>query len=94
MVYQITPYTLKRAAEIDLIVYPSDKKKYKLEVYNKITGQFLFYAGDANYRDYPSYLETHGKEFAETRRRLYYKRHAKGINNIGSKESIVAYLLW
>ena len=29
------------------------------------------------YLDYPTYTETMGKEYADNRRKLYYKRHAK-----------------
>lgn len=94
MGYIIKPYTLDRAAELGLTVYPSDNPKYKIEVYDETTGKFLFYGGDTRYSDYPSYLETHTKEFAETRRRLYHKRHAKEINDVGSRGSVIAYLLW
>lgn len=83
-----------RAKELGLIVFPSDNPKYKLEVYDKGTGKFLFYGGDALYSDYPSYLKTHSKEFADKRRKLYHQRHAKEINNVGSRGSIIAHLLW
>lgn len=93
MTYQITPYTLQRAYEIGLIVTPSQNKKYKLKV-SDYSGKFLFNAGDANYSDYPTYLQTHGKKFADIRRRLYLTRHHKEIEKVGSRGSIIAYLLW
>jgi len=92
--YKIQPHTLERAKELGLNVQPSSKKKYKIEVYDGTTGDFLFYGGDSNYSDYPNYILTHGKAFADTRRRLYYKRHHKEISQVGSRGSIIAYLLW
>lgn len=94
MVYIIKQYTLDRAAELGLIIHPSDNPKYKIEVYDGTTGEFLFYGGDSRYNDYPSYLETHTKEFANKRRRLYHARHQKEINDVGSRGSVIAYLLW
>jgi hypothetical protein len=94
MVYQIKKHTLDRAKELGLKVFASDNPKYKIEVYDGLSGHFLFYGGDANYSDYPSYLESHGREYADERRRLYRIRHQKEINNIGSRGSIIAYLLW
>ena len=92
--YKIQPYTLERAKELGLKVQPSSKKKYKIEVYDGTTGDFLFYGGDSNYSDYPNYIVSHGKSFADERRKLYYKRHNKEIRNVGSKGSIIAFLLW
>jgi len=94
MVYIIKQHTLDRAAELGLIVHPSDNPKYKLEIYDGTTGHFLYYGGDTQYSDYPSYLETHSKAFADTRRRLYHARHQKEINDVGSRGSVIAYLLW
>jgi hypothetical protein len=94
MVYQIKQYTLDRAAELGLIIHLSDNPKYKIEVYDGTTGLFLFYGGDSAYADYPTYLETHSKTFADTRRKLYHARHAKEINDVGSRGSVIAYLLW
>ena len=92
--YKIQPYTLERAKELGLNVQSSSSKTYKIEVYDGTTGEFLFYGGDSNYSDYPNYILSHGKAFADERRRLYYKRHHKEISQVGSRGSIIAYLLW
>ena len=92
--YKIQPYTLERAKELGLNVQSSRSKTYKIEVYDGTTGEFLFYGGDSNYSDYPNYILSHGKAFADERRRLYYKRHHKEISQVGSRGSIIAYLLW
>lgn len=93
MSYNITPYTLQRARELGLKVSASDNPKYKIKV-SDISGKFLFNGGDPKYSDYPTYIKTKGKEFADNRRRLYRIRHQKEINKPGSRGSIIAYLLW
>ena len=92
--YEIKPYTYQRAREMDLEVFPSDNKKYKIGVYDWNTGLFMFYGGASGFSDYPTYLETHGKEYADKRRALYHKRHSKEIANKGSRAWVIAQLLW
>ena len=93
MTYKITKYTLDKAKELDVQVFPSDNPKYKIEVYDA-NGVFMFYGGSPLYSDYPTYMETHGKEYADERRRLYRLRHKKGIANKGSRSWWIAELLW
>lgn len=93
MSYRITPYTLQRAYELGLKVSKSDNPKYKIKVSDS-SGKFLFNGGDTKYSDYPTYIQTHGIQFAETRRRLYRARHQKEINKVGSRGAIIAELLW
>ena len=94
MSYKITSYTYDQAAKLGLRVLPSDKKKYKIKIYDGATGKFLFYGGDSNYSDYPTYILSHGKTFADMRRKLYHLRHKKEINKIGSRGYIISQLLW
>lgn len=91
--YDILPYTYKQAKKLEVSVFPSDNPKYKIEVYDK-NGLFMFYGGDPNFSDYPHYIKSHGKEYADNRRRLYYIRHKKDIENIGSRGYIISKLLW
>lgn len=93
MPYNITSYTKQRANELGLKVSKSDNPKYKIKVSDS-SGKFLFNGGDANYSDYSTYLRTHGKEYADERRRLYRARHQKEINKPNTRGSIVAQLLW
>ena len=68
--YNILPHTYKQAKRLGVEVFPSDNPKYKIEVYD---GDKLFvtYAGARGYADYPHYIQSHGKEYADKRRRLY-----------------------
>lgn len=93
MKYDILPYTYEQAKKLNVQVFPSDNPKYKIEVYDK-NGVFMFYGGSPNFSDYPHYLVSHGKDYADTRRHLYGLRHRKEIEKVGSRGSIIANLLW
>ena len=92
--YEILPYTKKQAKRLNVIVYPSDNPKYKLEVYDADSGLFITYVGGAGYSDYPHYIQSHGKAFADNRRRLYKIRHQKDRTKQGSRGWYADQLLW
>lgn len=91
--YKILTYTYKKAKELKVQVRPSDKPNYKIKVYD-LQENFLFYGGDSKYSDYPHYIESHGKAYADSRRLLYNLRHKKEIEKVGSRGYIIAKLLW
>jgi len=91
--YDILPYTLKKSEELNVIVKPSKYSKYKIDIFNK-DGKYLFSGGDNSYSDYPHYMITNGKMYADERRRLYNIRHKKEIQNPYSKGWYIAKLLW
>lgn len=91
--YKILPRTKKNAEKIGVLIYPSDNPKYKIEVYDW-NGQFMFYIGDPAYSDYPTYIKTHGLEYADERRRLYKIRHEKDRKVLGSRGYYAYKLLW
>ena len=86
--YRITDYTKRRAKEIGVEVKPSKRKHKKLDVYKDDT--YLASIGAIAYKDFPTYMEEDGREYADKRRELYYKRHTK--NTLG--ELLALYLLW
>ena len=73
--YKITKYTKDKAKEIGVIVKPSKLKNKKIDVYFK--GHKIASIGDIRYKDYPTYIKEKGLEYANKRRKLYYKRHNK-----------------
>lgn len=87
--YQITEYTLKRAAELGVVVKPSTNKTKKIDVFKR--GQKLASIGGAGYSDYPTYLKTSGKAYADKRRKLYNIRHK---NDTGVAGFYAKKLLW
>lgn len=76
--YIITDYTKKQAKINNVIVKPSINTKKKLDVFNK-KGDKLASIGAIGYMDYPNYMKSRGKAYADERRRLYKIRHAKEI---------------
>ena len=93
MKYNILPYTYKQAKRLGVKVFPSDNPKFKLEVYDW-NGEFITYCGANGYKDYPTYIETRGKEYADKRRALYKIRHQKDRKKIGSRGYYADQLLW
>lgn len=96
--YKISDKTYKIAEEMGLEIFPSSNPDKKLEVYDKKTGNFLFYVGDSSYMDYHMYLEDEKKGIvpkgtADKRRKLYHNRHQKDIDMKG-RGYVVAKLLW
>jgi len=97
--YSISKYTKDKADELGLKLFPSQNPKKKLEVYNKVSGNFMGYIGGGGYNDFYSYLEqeklgNYPKGYALERRRLYYNRHSKDISRVGSKGWLAWCLLW
>ena len=103
MVYEIKDRTKQIAEALGVQIFPSDNPKYKLEIYD-YHGNFITYSGAANYKDYPTYLEREDKGnvapgYADKRKKLYWKRHAKEIEQLaeewpGSRSYYSFMLLW
>jgi hypothetical protein len=72
--YEIKDYTYNQAMKYGVILLPSKKKNKKIDVYDKDLN-YLVSIGDIRYKDFPSYLESHGKGYALRRRDLYHSRH-------------------
>jgi hypothetical protein len=90
--YQITNYTKEKANELGVKVINSKNPKKKVDVLKN--GKIIASVGAIGYNDYPSYLKSHGKEFAEKRRALYKIRHKRDINVVGSNGWYANKLLW
>ena len=68
------------------------KKNKKIDVYKN--GKKIASIGDSRYFDYPTYVISKDKKYADERRRLYRIRH-KGENlKIGSPGYYAWFLLW
>ena len=72
--YKIKDYTYNQALKYGVIVLPSKKKNKKIDVYDPQLN-YLVSIGDVRYKDFPTYLESHGKVYALKRRDLYHSRH-------------------
>ena len=95
MTYHISNYSFAKAKLLNVDIKPSKYKNKKIDVYkNNI---FICSIGDyKNYpnSDYPTYLTTHNKEYAEERKRLYKLRHNKEKDKIGSAGYYAFHILW
>jgi len=72
--YKITQYSYDRADELGVIIKPSKKGNYKIDVFQK-SGDYITSIGHRQYKDFGQYLENNGVDYALYRRSLFYKRH-------------------
>ena len=89
--YRITDYSYDRAKELGVIIKPSQKAKYKIDVYDK-TGDYITSIGARGYLDYGTIIKKNGKDYADYRRSLFYKRHGKYKK--GTRGWYSSYILW
>jgi hypothetical protein len=87
--YEIQPYTFRKAKQLGVVVKPSQRSNYKIDIFNK-QGEYMFSGGDRRYFDYPTYLKEKGEAFADKRRKAYHNRH-KGETERGQ---VIGFLLW
>jgi hypothetical protein len=92
MPYAITNYTKQQAKKLGVVVKPSSVKGKKIDVFKK--GEKIASVGALGYSDYPTYMNTKGKAYADERRRLYKIRHSKDRNVKGSDGYYADKLLW
>ena len=90
--YLIKDYTYEKSRMYGLVVKPSLKKGKKIDVFQN--DKKIASIGDINYLDFPSYVLSHGKLYAENRRRLYRCRHNKDILIKYSSGWLAYHLLW
>jgi len=93
IMYHILPYTIDRAKRLGVIVKPSLKKGKKIDVFLP-DGDYICSIGALGYGDYSHFIESHGLEYANKKRTLYKRRHAKDIQEFGSRGWFADYLLW
>lgn len=92
MPYQITQYTRNQALKLGVSVKHSTNPDKKIDVFKN--GDKIASVGAMGYGDYPTYMRTRGKEYADERRRLYKIRHSSDRNIRGSNGFYADKLLW
>lgn len=90
--YKIKPYTYRQAKSLNVDVKPSTRKGKKIDVYKD--GKKVASVGALGYGDYPTFIATKGKQFADSRRKAYKTRHSKDRNVKGSAGYYADKLLW
>jgi hypothetical protein len=91
--YKISTYSFAQAKKIGVIISSSKNKKYKIDVFHK-DGDYITSIGATGYSDYPTYMKTHGKKYADNRRRLYKIRHNNDRNVLHSRGWYSDHILW
>ncbi len=74
--YTIKDYSFKQAKKLGVIIKPSNTSNYKIDVFDK-NGDYITSIGNKNYSDFPTYILSHGIDYANRRRYLYHLRHKK-----------------
>ena len=90
--YKITDYSKKRAQLLGVEIKPSKNKNKKIDVFknhDKIAS-----IGSITHMDYPTYVLTNGKPYADEKKRLYKLRHKKDINNKNGNGFWANSILW
>lgn len=90
--YKITQYSLDKAKKLGVSIKPSVFGNYKLDVY--MDTEYVTSIGDRRYSDYPTYIATHGKEYADRRRKLYKARHESDRHIPGTRGFFADKILW
>lgn len=90
--YEISKKQRQIAKKLGVYIFPSDKPKYKLDIYDS-DGVYHTSIGSSKHFDYFLHLRDKGKEYAEERRRLYDLRTKKGLS-LGSRNWFARRLLW
>ncbi len=90
--YKITDYTFKKAKQLGVTVKSSKKKNKKLDVYED--GKYITSIGQKGYKDYPTYIEEKGRDYANVRREQFYNRFGDKVNKPNSNAFYSAKLLW
>ena len=92
MSYEIKPRQRTAAKKIGVTIKPSTNSKKKLDVYSKKNDKKIASIGETGYKDYATYIKEKGKEYADERRDLYYKRHGKATSKDSAKYFSHKYL--
>ena len=93
MSYKIKKHSYDQALKLGLIIIPSRRGLYKIDVYD-FDENYITSIGNKNYGDYPSYIESDGKAYADQRRALYKKRFEKTRHIVGARSWFADQLLW
>jgi hypothetical protein len=91
--YHLRPYHKLKARQLGVIIRPSPKAPYKIDVFDKDLN-YITSIGDRNYKDYITYAEEEGYDEAERRKHLYHKRHSKTAQVEGSRSYFAKNILW
>ena len=94
MSYQIKPKQQANAKKLGVTIKTSTNSKKKIDVHDKKNDKKIASIGAAGFKDYATYIEDKGKEFADKRRAAYKARHEKTRKKIGTNSYWADQILW
>ena len=92
MAYRITQRQRNTARRLGVQIKTSSTPSKKIDVYKN--NKKLVSIGAKGYSDYDTYLRTHGKKYADERRRLYKIRHENNRHKKGTAGYYADKILW
>ena len=90
--YTIKKYSYERAKRLGVEIKPSTRKNKKIDVFKN--DKRIASVGALGYGDYPTFMETEGKQSANEHRRRYKIRHAKDRKVKGTPGYYADQVLW
>ena len=90
--YKITSYSKRKAKKLGVTIKKSTRKNKKIDVIKN--NKKIASIGAVGYSDYPTYIKTKGKAYANKRRTLYKKRHQKNRTKVGTAGYYADKILW
>jgi hypothetical protein len=90
--YQITDYSFNQAKRLGVQIRPSTNKEKKIDVLKN--NKKIASIGASGMSDYPTYIKTKGKEYADNRRRLFNARFEKSSKIKDSPAYFAKEILW
>jgi hypothetical protein len=90
--YEIKARQKRNAKKLGVEIKPSTNKKKKIDIY--ANNKKIASIGATSYKDYATYIETDGKEYADKRKKAYRARHEKTRKIIGSNSYYADQILW
>ena len=94
MSYQIKPKQQANAKKLGVTIKTSTNSKKKIDVHDKKNDKKIASIGAAGFKDYATYIEDKGKEYADKRRAAYRARHKGEQLKIGSPGYYAWFILW
>lgn len=92
MSYEIKPMQRANAKKLGVTIKPSTNKKKKIDVFSQ--NKKVASIGGAGYKDYATYIQEKGKEYADKRKKAYRARHKGEEKKIGSPGYYAWFILW
>jgi len=91
--YEIKPYSYKQAEKLGVKIRPSNNPKKKIDIFD-FNNQFILSIGAKGFKDYSTYIDEKGLDYANERRRLYRIRHNKDLDKLGTAGYYANMILW